>query len=111
MTGTTARTRTDARLVSYSLLYLPNRLRPISMAFDGFLPSTGTSNGTRTATSERPATPLSRGPGGVGIRIVCSWPCRRAMACLWRGRKTRGRAGPSQGRKPTREPRCSRPSR
>src|SRR5262245_10811181 len=34
---------------------------------------------------------------GVGIRIVCSWPCRRAMTRLWREEKTRGRARPLQG--------------
>jgi hypothetical protein len=30
---------------------------------------------------------------------VCSWPCRRAMAGLWREEKTRGRAAPAQGRR------------
>jgi hypothetical protein len=28
---------------------------------------------------------------------VCSWPCRRAVDRLWRGRKIRGRACPTPG--------------
>src|SRR5262249_62429715 len=32
--GTTATTRTDARLAGYSMTYLASRLRPVSMAFD-----------------------------------------------------------------------------
>ena len=55
-----AKTRTEGRLAEYSLTYLASRLLRISMAFDGFLPSTG----TRTATSEWVTSPLSQGPGG-----------------------------------------------
>src|SRR5262249_21231217 len=43
--GTTAKTRTDARLAGYSLTYLASRLRSIPMAFDGFLPFTRTKTG------------------------------------------------------------------
>jgi hypothetical protein len=82
----TARTRTDARLASYSLLYLPNRLRPISMAFDGFLPSTGTSTGTRTATS---AWRTIRPAQGVGSRFVCTWVGRRHDPSLTGKKNTR----------------------
>ena len=42
--------------------------------------------------------PVAAEARGVGIRIVCSWPCRRAVTCLWRGRKIRGRGCLRRGR-------------
>src|SRR5262249_6776747 len=56
----------------------PQAFRHISFLIDGFRSSTA----TRTATSERLASPLSPGREGGGIRIVRSWPRPRALTRL-----------------------------
>jgi hypothetical protein len=78
------RTTADARVRATSRTWAARAFPASSTAFDSFRWSTG----TRTATGERLASPLSPGGApGVGIRIVCSWPYRRAMNRLLAGRK------------------------